>query len=404
MEDTILLHAVDVPAAATAAPEPPARGAARLDTQSAKLAAMHALNARLIFLRDADSIYAEVMTAARRILGYDICAVLLHEPRENCLHMRAWRGYAASVEGVSIPLAREVGLCRLAFMEERPVYSPDVRNDPRYFMADPELRSELVIPVRTRNGTVGVFDFGSRKLDAFAADDIRLCCTLVDQMALGLDNIRLFGELTATRDAIILGMARLAECRDGQMGGHLERICAYARLLAARLSREAATAAFVDEEYVETIARSAALHDIGKVGIPDSILLKPGRLTPGEFEIMKTHAAMGGRTLGELERRYGSFMMLGMSRDIAYAHHERWNGTGYPFGLRGDAIPLSARIVAVCDVYDALTSQRIYKAAVAHDAAAEVIRQGEGVHFDPLLVRLFCELEEEIQREGRRHR
>jgi putative methionine-R-sulfoxide reductase with GAF domain len=365
---------------------------------------MHTLNARLIFLRDREIVHQEVMAAAQQILGYDICAVLMHEPRANSLRVAACRGYNRRVIGVEIPLEREIGLCRTAFVEERPVYAPDVLIDPRYFMADPDLRSELVIPIRTRHGTVGVFDFGSRSLDAFAPDDIRLCCILVDQMAIGLENIRLFEELTATRDSIIMGMARLAESRDGQMTGHLERICAYARLLAGRLAREQRFASFLDEEYVETISRSAALHDIGKVGIPDSILLKPGKLTAGEFEVMKTHATIGGRTLSELSTQHGAFFMLRMGRDIAFAHHEKWDGSGYPGGLRGDTIPLSARIVAVCDVYDALTSQRIYKAAIGHEQARELILADAERHFDPLLARLFDELADQFHRVHRRYR
>ena len=382
-----------VPVAQTAA-APPAHG----EDFTAKLAAMQQLNARLIFMRDEQTIFEEVMTAAQSVLGYDICAVFLHDPAARALRLRAWRGYDDRVRGFSIPLEREIGLCRLAFTEDRPVYSPDVMADPNYCMADPELCSELIIPIRSRRGPIGVFDFGSRALYAFADEDIRLCCTLVDHMAISLENLRLFDELASTRDAIILGMARLAESRDGAMGGHLDRICAYSRILTEALSRQGTHARFVDEEYVETITRSAALHDIGKVGIPDEVLLKPGHLTPGEYEIMKTHAGIGGATLEEMVNRHGSFFMLKMGADIAWAHHERWDGSGYPRGLAAEAIPLSARIVAVCDVYDALTSQRIYKAAIPHDRARDLILAGAGQHFDPTVARVFTEQAGEFQR------
>jgi HD-GYP domain-containing protein (c-di-GMP phosphodiesterase class II) len=371
---------------------------------AAKLAAMQELNGRLTFMREAASVFQEVMTAARSILGYDICAVLIHEPRDRTLRIRAWHGYADSVEGVAVPLDRELGLCRLAFREERPIYAPDVLADPNYFLADPELRSELVIPIRTRRGPLGVFDFGSRQLDAFADEDVRLCCMLVDQMATCLDNIRLFDQLVATRDAIILGMARLAESRDSAMAGHLDRICAYARLLAGELSRDERYAGLIDEEYVETLTRSSALHDIGKVGIPDSILLKPGRLTRDEYDVMKTHAAIGGGTIEEMIQRHGSLFMLNMGADIAWSHHERWDGGGYPRGLAGETIPLSARIVAICDVYDALTSERIYKDAIAHDKASGIVCGEAGTHFDPLLVVMFARLESEFQCIHHRHR
>jgi len=371
---------------------------------AAKLAAMQELNGRLTFMREAENVFQEVMTAAQSILGYDICAVLIHEPRDRTLRIRAWRGYADSVEGVAVPLDRELGLCRLAFREERPIYASDVLSDPNYFLADPELRSELVIPIRARGGPLGVFDFASRQLCAFADEDVRLCCMLVDQMATCLENIRLFDELASTRDAIILGMARLAESRDGAMAGHLDRICAYARLLAGELSRDERYAGLIDEEYVETLTRSSALHDIGKVGIPDSILLKPGRLTRDEFDIMKTHAGIGGGTIEEMIQRHGSLFMLKMGADIAWSHHERWDGSGYPRGLAGEAIPLSARIVAICDVYDALTSQRIYKAAIAHDQASGIVCHDAGSHFDPLLAALFLRLASEFRSIHHRHR
>ncbi len=384
-------------ATAAALAEPPSGFAA-------KLAAMQELNGRLTFLREAGSVFQEVMTAAQSILGYDICAVLIHEPRDRTLRIRAWRGYADSVENVAVPLDRELGLCRLAFREERAIYAPDVLADPNYFLADPELRSELVIPIRARSGPIGVFDFASRQLCAFADEDVRLCCMLVDQMATCLENIRLFDELASTRDAIILGMARLAESRDGAMAGHLDRICAYARLLAGKLALEEQYASLIDDEYVETLTRSSALHDIGKVGIPDRILLKPGRLTPDEFEIMKTHAGIGGDTIEEMIERHGSLFMLKMGADIAWSHHERWDGSGYPRRLAGAAIPLSARIVAICDVYDALTSQRIYKSAIAHQKASEIMLGDAGTHFDPLLVALFSRLASEFQLIHHRHR
>jgi putative two-component system response regulator len=142
--------------------------------------------------------------------------------------------------------------------------------------------------------------------------------------------------------------------------------------------------------------KAAPLHDIGKVGIPDSILLKPGKLTPEEFEIMKTHTIIGENTLLDLKQRYSGYRFLELAVNIARHHHERWDGTGYPDGLSGQSIPLSARIMAVADTYDALRSKRVYKDAISHNDSVEVIRQSSGTHFDPEIVEVFIECENEI--------
>ena len=197
-------------------------------------------------------------------------------------------------------------------------------------------------------------------------------------------------ELRTTRDAVVFGLARLSESRDADTGQHLNRIRAYAKVLARRLREtKPELAATISDEWINDLAISSVLHDIGKVGVPDRVLLKPGKLTEEEFEQIKKHTYVGGDTLYAIERRLGASNFLTLAREIAFAHHERWDGEGYPFGLEGDIIPLSARIVALADVYDALTSRRPYKDALPHDKAVEIICEGRGAHFDADVVDAF---------------
>lgn len=199
-----------------------------------------------------------------------------------------------------------------------------------------------------------------------------------------------------TRDVAIFALARLAESRDPETGAHLERVRTYSRLIAQHLSGQPAFSAEVDAEFVRLIYLTSPLHDIGKVGIPDSVLLKPGRLSDREFAIMKTHTTIGAETLNASVKQFPDVAFLRMGRDIALTHHERFDGSGYPGGLRGDAIPLSGRIVALADVYDALTSKRVYKQAMAHDVSRALILEETANHFDPRIVEAFVELENEF--------
>lgn len=197
-----------------------------------------------------------------------------------------------------------------------------------------------------------------------------------------------------TRDVAIFAMAKLAESRDPETGSHLERVRNYCRLLAEHLSQEDRFCGQVDKKIVHLIYLTSPLHDIGKVGIPDSVLLKPGGLSDREFEIMKTHTTIGAETLAAAVRQFPEAQFLHMARDIALTHHERYDGTGYPAGLTGADIPLCGRIVALADVYDALTSKRVYKEAFTHDIARHIILEDRGKHFDPYVVDGFVETED----------
>jgi putative two-component system response regulator len=197
-----------------------------------------------------------------------------------------------------------------------------------------------------------------------------------------------------SREVTIFSLAKLAESRDPETGAHLERIREYCRSLARDLSRKERFRDQVDGDYVQLIYMTSPLHDIGKVGIPDRILLKAGPLTREEFEVMKQHTAIGSETLEAAARAHPGAKYLGMARDIARSHHERFHGGGgYPDGLTGESIPLCARIVALADVYDALTTKRPYKPAFGHDKACQIILEGRGTHFDPDIVDAFLDNE-----------
>jgi putative two-component system response regulator len=199
-----------------------------------------------------------------------------------------------------------------------------------------------------------------------------------------------------TRDVALFALAKLAESRDSETGAHVERVQSYCRLIMRNLSPEVTARYGVDEDYVRLVYQTSALHDLGKVGIPDSVLLKPGKLTPTEFTIMKTHTLIGAQTLDAALQRFPNARFLQVARNIAATHHEKFDGTGYPSGLVGDQIPLCGRVVAIADVYDALTSRRVYKEASPHEEAMKIIRDGRGTHFDPEIVDAFLRAEQQI--------
>lgn len=204
-------------------------------------------------------------------------------------------------------------------------------------------------------------------------------------------------EIAEANIATIYALVKLSESRDDDTGNHIERTSFYCRLLAEELLKSGSHADEIDDDFIHSIAMASPLHDIGKVGIPDAILLKPGKLTHEEFEIMKTHVILGHRTLASLEKRYPTNSFLHFGMDIARYHHEKWDGTGYMEGLAGENIPLPARIMALADVYDALRSRRVYKEPFSHDKALEIIQNGRGTHFDPALVDIFSTIHHKFQ-------
>lgn len=205
-------------------------------------------------------------------------------------------------------------------------------------------------------------------------------------------------EISESQMSTIFALVKLAESRDDETGAHVERTAELCKLMALYLKEDPKYSNIIDNEYIDNIYKASPLHDIGKVGIPDNILLKKGRLTKDEFQIMKSHVEIGYETLKEVHSKYevNSFLKMGM--DITRNHHEKWDGTGYPRGIKGEDIPLSGRIMAIVDVYDALRSKRVYKEAYSHAKSMKLIKQNRGKHFDPKLVDVFIQHHTEFRK------
>jgi len=196
-------------------------------------------------------------------------------------------------------------------------------------------------------------------------------------------------EISDAQIATIHALVKAAEARDDDTGAHIERTSAYCRLIAEKLLEAGIYKNIIDNDFTETISHASPLHDIGKIGIQDAVLLKPDRLTDDEFEKVKTHVSIGYNTLASVENAYPENAFIKMGAEIARYHHEKWDGSGYMDGLKGEEIPLSARIMALADVYDALRSKRVYKEGYSHDGAVDIIKEGRGSHFDPNLTDVF---------------
>ncbi|OGT97562.1 MAG: hypothetical protein A2079_05415 [Geobacteraceae bacterium GWC2_48_7] len=285
-------------------------------------------------------------------------------------------------------------------------YQPDGFVTCKKIKQDSRFRYIPIIFLSTAGETeskVKAFDLGAvdyitkpfhfAEVRARVAVHLRLC-TLQDKVEFQEIMERKVREISEAQLATIFALAKLAEQRDGDTGAHLERVREFCRLLAQRLGENSPYAASINPEFIECIQHASPLHDVGKVAIPDSILLKKGVLTPEEFEIMKSHTIIGAENMQSVYNHYSGNTFIGMGIEIALYHHERWDGTGYPDGLIGRNIPLSARIMALADVYDALRSDRCYRKGIGHEQVKSMIREGEGTHFDPAIVKAFFHLQD----------
>lgn len=255
------------------------------------------------------------------------------------------------------------------------------------------------VPISSDAGCLGVLNVTDKRLElVYTSKDIRILRCVGATAGVAIESQRRRSHMDHVRDAALVGLASLAESRDLETGDHLERLRVYAVRIAEELRKTDKYGRIIDQRYLDALSRAVPMHDIGKVGIPDQILLKPGKLTDAEFEIMKTHSVVGASVLRSMIERTGHDSFLDMACDIARHHHERYDGSGYPEGLAGEAIPLAARITAVADVYDALANDRVYRKAWPHERVLEYIREGSGGQFDPDIAQVVVDLGNEFRR------
>jgi putative two-component system response regulator len=285
----------------------------------------------------------------------------------------------------------------------------------RWFKQDERLRSIPVIFISGLQGTddkvesfrVGGVDYVSKPFQeqevlARIKTHLRLRRLQVDLVSHNQQLEQRIAEqikaVTASHLATIFALAKLAETRDDETGHHIERVQTFSRMLAERMRKMRLHLAQLTTAFIDNLYQTASLHDIGKVGTPDAILLKPGKLTPEEFEEMKKHCALGANTLSSVLERHPDNDFLRMGVEVARSHHEKWDGSGYPDRLEGAAIPLAARVVALADFYDALTSERCYRPAFSHEDTCRMVQEGSGSHFDPDIVEAFGPLSGRFRR------
>lgn len=285
----------------------------------------------------------------------------------------------------------------------------------RWFKQDERLRSIPIIFISGLAGTddkveafrVGAVDYVSKPFQeeevlARIKTHLRLRQLQVELVSHNLQLEQRISEqvkaVTASQLATIFALAKLAEARDDDTGQHIERVQTFSRVLTEQMREMRLHVAQLTTAFIDNLYQTASLHDIGKVGTPDAILLKPGKLTADEFAEMKKHSVLGANTLGAVLKRHPDNQFLRMGVDVARSHHEKWDGSGYPDGLKGTAIPIAARIVALADFYDALTSKRCYRPAFSHEDTCRMIQEGRGTHFDPDVAAAFSTLEGQFRR------
>lgn len=299
-------------------------------------------------------------------------------------------GYTAPLDSTSLGKVIESGEPRV--INDLKKYLKG-RNDIHYYnqiLLEEGIRSSIAFPLVSNNAPVGIIFFSSDRKNVYGPAHIDFLKVLANSIMLSLEKTIMLDDMIVSST---LSLATLAEERDNDTGDHLMRMRKYSRLIAELLAGDPRFSGQVDPDYVDDIERFSPLHDIGKVAIRDNILLKPGRLTPEEFKIMKTHTTYGAHVLRMADdnlRKQGHDVFR-MGIEIAESHHERWDGTGYPYGKRGRRIPLSARIVAVADVFDALTSRRVYKPAYSFEKSFEIISGESGTHFDPDIIAILLQ-------------
>lgn len=369
---------------------------------------LEALTLELSMARGVDEVLAVVRRRARGLIGADGVTFVLrdggkcHYADEDAIEP-LWKGQRFPLENC---------ISGWAMLNREPVVIEDIYLDPRIphdAYRPTFVRSLAMMPVRQDDPVAAIGAYWSEVYRP-TPQQVGTLRHIANSAAVAMTNVALMASLVDAREeavrakeAIILAMASLAETRDNDTGNHIYRTQHYVRHLVEAARDRGLYAAELNGATIDLLFKSAPLHDIGKVGIPDRILLKPSRLDAEEFEVMKTHAELGCIAIAAAERHLGTCTpFFQIAKDIAHTHHERWDGKGYPRGLAGADIPLPGRLMAIADVYDALVSARVYKAAMPHDEAVAGIAAERGRHFDPALVDVFLEIAPDFDRIHRR--
>ncbi len=343
-------------------------------------------------LIDPKSIAEKIIDLLEREMDWHHTAVRLYHPENatvellafNIPNLKTQTAHNAAQERLNIMQRPDQGLSGWAILHGQPVRSNDLKNDPRYLETFPGLQSGLYVPIKISGQVLGVISIESERPQAFTESDERLAITLAGQAAIAIENAILLeslqhsnAELSMAYDATIEGWSRALDLRDKETEGHSLRVTAMTLKLARAFG--------LSEDELAQVRWGALLHDIGKMGVPDGILLKPSALTDTEWVAMKKHPTFAYEMLFPIQYLRGAL-------DIPYCHHEKWDGTGYPRGLKDAEIPLVARIFSVVDVWDALSSDRPYRSAWSEEKVRDHIHSLSGTHFDPHVVDIFMDV------------
>jgi len=325
---------------------------------------------------DLDKLLTSISEVATEIVGADRCSIFLYDKRAG----EAWSRVAHGVQELRFPADR--GLVGAAIQSREMQIAADAYNDVRFYDGVDEAtgyrtESLLALPVFDKRGEVlGVVELLNKRRGFFSNLDAELMVLLGNYVGAALENALLYKKLYDTQTNLIYKLSTAAEFKDEETSAHTKRVAYYSGLVAEGLG--------LSKEEVDALVLVAPMHDVGKIGIPDDIIRKPGKLEPDEFAVIKKHTTIGYKILFDPDNE-----LLQKAALVARDHHERWDGGGYPAGLAGERITLEGRVLAVVDVFDALTSRRPYKEPWEFDLAAKYLRENAGSHFDPALVELF---------------
>ncbi|HPF37417.1 MAG TPA: HD domain-containing phosphohydrolase [Phycisphaerae bacterium] len=376
-----------------------------LGEQTRILSLLLDLSALLARTEDLDTILAKTIATASEMTFCRRISIMLPNADRSELFIAAGQGIDERVRR-NVRLGIGESIAGRVFMTGEAIVLNSQR-DAAQFLDERDLRvfsglPMMCTPLCASERVIGVLNLTDRFHERpFTPNETGFMNLLTNCTASAIQNVRTRRARDEARDSIVIALAKLAEHRDDDTGKHLDRVTVFSMRLAEALRRTPHFSGVIDDDFMWNLQRAAPLHDIGKVAIPDAILLKPGRLTDTEMNVMRTHTQVGAETIRSLLDRAPDSGFLKMAEEISVGHHEWWDGTGYPNRIAGEEIPLSARILALADVYDALRTERVYKRGMSHRKAVEIIESESGTHFDPHVVEAFLKLEATFERLAR---